>query len=667
VAVMVPQRRPRRRRTINDVEEVHVMVRNLSDIAAIEAVPLSERALPESSYAALVGAAKRTPDARALSFFLSADRLDDTHVWTFAGLIAEVTRAANVFAALGVASDRPVAFVLPNLPETHFTIWGGEAAGAVLAINPMLEPKRTADLMRSARASVLVTLAPALNPRGWSGLAQELSTLPDLRAIVFVDMADYLDGDKRGAARASIEAAASDTRIRIVNLRQAMQTQPSCHLTAGRAIRADEVSSYFCTGGTTGAPKIAVRTHRAEVFDAWAVTQVMATDDGEPRTVLCGLPLFHVNGQLVTGLQPWMRGDHVVLATPEGYRGHNVIARFWEIVARFGVSIFSGVPTLYAALLETPIRDNDLSSLKFAVCGAAPMPPALIRAFETKTKVKILEGYGLTEGACVSSVNPPGGERFAGSIGLPIPYQRMAAVMLDGEGRFQRMAGVDETGVIAINGPNVFSGYLDPRHNHGIWLDIDGERWLNTGDLGRRDGNGYFWLAGRRKELIIRGGHNIDPRIIEDALQTHPAVAMTAAIGSPDAYAGELPVAYVQLKPGSAVTEAELMEHAARTISEKAAIPKRIKISSSLPTTAVGKLFKPALIELEIEEAIRAEAERVGARLASVSIVRDPQSGVRALVAAAAGVDRLQEALARYAFASEVADARGAELVVGNS
>ncbi|HLN11045.1 MAG TPA: acyl-CoA synthetase, partial [Xanthobacteraceae bacterium] len=198
-------------------------------------------------------------------------------------------------------------------------------------------------------------------------------------------------------------------------------------------------------------------------------------------------------------------------------------------------------------------------------------------------------------------------------------------------------------------------------------LDIDGERWLNTGDLGRRDANGYFWLAGRRKELIIRGGHNIDPRIIEDALQAHPAVAMTAAIGSPDAYAGELPVAYVQLKPGSAVTEAELMEHAARTISEKAAIPKRIKISSSLPTTAVGKLFKPALVELEIEGAIRAEAERVGARLASVSIVRDPQSGVRVLVAAAAGADRLQEALARYAFASEVADARGSELVVGNS
>ena len=140
---------------------------------------------------------------------------------------------------------------------------------------------------------------------------------------------------------------------------------------------------------------------------------------------------------------------------------------------------------------------------------------------------------------------------------------------------------------------------------------IDGERWLNTGDLGRQDANGYFWLAGRKKELIIRGGHNIDPKIIEDALQKHPAVGLVAAVGSPDSYAGELPVAYVQLKPGLVVTEAELLEHAARTIPEKAAVPKRVKISSSLPTTAVGKLFKPALVEREIEETIRAEAKKV--------------------------------------------------------
>ena len=397
-------------------------IRNLSDIAAIEATPLSERALPESSYAALVESAKRIPETKALSFFRSADRLDETHVWTYAELVADITRAANLFTLLGVATDRPAAFVLPNLPETHFTIWGGEAAGAALAINPMLEPKLIANLLRSARASVLVTLAPALNPKTWSVLAAELASLPDLRTVAFVDMADYVDDEKREAARASIEAAAG-AGLKVLNLRQAMREQPSDRLTSGRAIRADDISSYFCTGGTTGAPKIAVRTHRNEVFDAWASLQATETD-GSRRTVLCGLPLFHVNGQLVTGLQPWMRGDHVVLATPEGYRGKNVNARFWEIVDRFGVSMFSGVPTLYAALLEIPIGDNNLSSLKFAGCGAAPMPAALIRAFEAKTGVKILEGYGLTEGACVSSINPIEGEKLAGSIGLPIPPRR---------------------------------------------------------------------------------------------------------------------------------------------------------------------------------------------------------------------------------------------------
>lgn len=628
-------------------------VKNLSDIAAIEAVPLIERGLPESTYAALAASAKRAPDRMALTFFLSAERLDETHVWTYAKLIADVTRAANLFASLGIAADSPAAFVLPNLPETHFTIWGGEAAGAALAINPMLEPKQIADLMRSVRASVLVTLAPALNAKAWPALAQELPSLPDLKAIAFVDMADYLDEGLRRAARASIQAAASSLSLNVLNFRDAMRAQPSDRLVTGREIRGADVSSYVCTGGTTGSPKIAVRTHRNEVFDAWAAASLTETD-GSPRTVLCGLPLFHVNGQLVTGLQPWMRGDHVVLATSEGYRGKTVIARFWEIVARFRVSTFSGVPTLYSSVLETPIGDNDLSSLKFAICGAAPMPLALARAFEAKTGVRIIEGYGLTEGACVSSVNPSEGERRPGSIGLSIPYQRMAAVILDASGRFERMAGIDEVGVIAINGPNVFSGYLDPRHNTGLWIDLDGQRWLNTGDLGRQDADGYFWLAGRKKELIIRGGHNIDPKIIEDALQKHPAVAVVAAVGSPDAYAGELPVAYVQLKAGFAVTEEELVEHAAQTIPEKAAAPKRVKISSSLPVTAVGKLFKPALVEREIEETIRAEAKRLGAELSSVRLERDQYGGPRAVVAAADCADALQEALDRYAFKSEV-------------
>ena len=190
-------------------ETKQMAVRNRSDIAAIEAVPLIERNLPESTYATLLASAKRNPDAPALTFLPSADNLDATHVWTYAELVADVTRAANLFAALGVATDRPVAFVLPNLPETHFTIWGGEAAGAALAINPMLEPRQIAELLRSARASLLVTLAPALNAKVWPALAAELASLPDLTAIAFVDMAKYVD-DENSRRRARFDPSDPD-------------------------------------------------------------------------------------------------------------------------------------------------------------------------------------------------------------------------------------------------------------------------------------------------------------------------------------------------------------------------------------------------------------------------------------------------------------------------
>ena len=268
--------------------------------------------------------------------------------------------------------------------------------------------------------------------------------------------------------------------------------------------------------------------------------------------------------------------------------------------------------------------------------------------------MRILEGYGLTEGACASSLTPFDAPPRIGTIGLRFPYQDMRALILDADNAYVRDAETDEIGVIAIRGPNVFVGYLDPTHNEGIWIERHGETWLNSGDLGRQDADGYFWLTGRRKELIIRGGHNIDPKLIEDALQSHPAVALVAAIGSPDAHAGELPVAYVQLKPGATVTEAELLAHAQRAIPEKAAMPKRVKIAPSLPTTAVGKLFKPALVEREIEETVRAEAERVGAPIVSVRVERDSKTGLRALVAVAANGEKLKSALDRYAFASEV-------------
>ncbi|WP_034023190.1 AMP-binding protein, partial [Pseudomonas aeruginosa] len=181
---------------------------------------------------------------------------------------------------------------------------------------------------------------------------------------------------------------------------------------------------------------------------------------------------------------------------------------------------------------------RDLSSLRFALCGAAPMPVELIRQFEARTGLKVIEGYGLTEGTCGTSCNPRGGERRPGSIGLRLPYCQVKVAVLDGEGNYLRDAAPNEVGNLCLKGPTVFKGYLQQDRNRDIWI---GDGWFNTGDLGRIDEDGYIWLTGRSKDLIIRGGHNIDPQMIEEALHRHPAVALAAAVGKPDAKAGELP------------------------------------------------------------------------------------------------------------------------------
>ena len=235
-------------------------------------------------------------------------------------------------------------------------------------------------------------------------------------------------------------------------------------------------------------------------------------------------------------------------------------------------------------------------------------------------------------------------------------------MVLDEHGQWLRDAQTDETGVICISGPNVFQGYLDDAHNHGVWFTTpEGQHWFNTGDLGRCDAEGFFWLTGRKKELIIRGGHNIDPRSIEDALAAHPAVAMCAAVGRPDIYAGELPVAYVQLRQGVSVSDEELLEHARQHIAERPAVPKALIVVDALPLTAVGKTFKPALMMREVELAVRREAELLGLALEQVDVEQEPKRGIVARYRCRADSQTLTpnlaadlaKVLAGYTFCSE--------------
>jgi fatty-acyl-CoA synthase len=626
------------------------LISTLREIEAIERIPLSERGLPSSTYEMLRSGAAQYPDAPALSFFARAADHASPFVWTHAELFHDITRAANLFRRLGIGRADVVAFVLPNLPETHFVIWGGEAAGIVFAINPLLEAESIAELLRAGGAKWLVTLGPTPGLDLWERASRAAAAAPALRGLLTVELTSYSASTTNFAGRSS---PASREGLAVLSLREAMSGEKDGALNF-EPPGTEDISSYFCTGGTTGLPKIATRTHRSEVFDSWAMQIATWGLDAPARTYLCGLPLFHVNGQLVTGLAVWSRGGHVVLATPQGYRDKTVIENFWAIVERYRVNAFSGVPTVYAALLQVPIGGRDLSSLEFGACGAAPMPVELFRDFEAKTHIHIVEAYGLTEGACVSSVNPRRGEPRIGSVGLRLPYQDMAVMVLNEAGECVRLANIDEPGVLAIRGPNVFAGYVNPAHEATLWITHDGEGWLNTGDLARQDADGYFWLTGRKKELIIRGGHNIDPKVIEEPMSAHPAVALAAAIGRPDARSGEVPVLYVQLKAGSEISEQELLDYAIAHIPERAARPNFVKALPALPLTAVGKIFKPALVRREIVDVVRASAATSGTELAALEVVQDPNRGWLARMSVLDDGAALSSSLGAFAFASEI-------------
>lgn len=643
----------------------------LRDIEALERA--GPPALPASTLEMIRHGAAIDPTAPALSFFLRTADHTRAQRYDYAQLLRQIHRSANAFHALGASRDSVIAYVLPNLPETHFVLWGGEAAGIVMAINPLLDAQAIGALLAEAGATILVTLAPFPGVDLWQRVCAALPMAGDLRHVLLVDLAGHVPGPKRAIAQLlgrrerwrlhgwSGVRGAVPARIEVHDFHAALRGHHDDGLDSGRRIEAGDRSSYFCTGGTTGLPKIAVRTHGNEVFNAWSAGQFFGDDMGSNKNLFCGLPLFHVNAAMATGLMPFSRGAHVILGTPQGYRGEGVVPRFWELVERHRIHFFSGVPTLYAALMQVPLAGRDVSSLEYGLCGAAPMPVEVIRGFQQRTGLKILEGYGLTESTCVSSLNPPLGERRIGSIGLRLPGQRMKAVLLDEFGAYLRDCAVDEVGVIVISGPNVFVGYKLQAHDRELWIECgDGLRWLNTGDLGRQDADGYFWLTGRRKDLIIRGGHNIDPVWIEAPLHRHPAVAMAAAVGRPDAHAGEVPVAYVQLQAGASASEAELLAFAREQVAERAAVPRAIHVLDALPLTPVGKIYKPALKQREIVDAL-GEALRVGGVEARVGAREDGSRGVVVEVELRDGAqaDAAQRILGLFAFAFELRVDRG--------
>lgn len=608
-------------------------IRDRADIEVIEATPWASLELPDSTLELIQISARRRPDATALRFVMDATAQQQGQRYTYAEFLARVVQAANAFHRLGVDADDVVSFLLPSLPQTHFTLWGGEAAGVVNPINPMLEPEHIAGIMNAAGTRVLVALAPFPGSDIWDKVEAIKDRVPSLEKVLYVDAARFLGDDEARALRERLPLP--DAADWCEDFDRCLDRAPADRLINERRIRPEERASLFHTGGTTGLPKLAPHSHANEVANA-AMMQMLFRHR-EDAVILCGLPLFHVNAVLITGLVPLMIGAEILLATPGGFRSPGLVDNFWSLVERHRVSFFSAVPAIFSRLLEVPFGDAEVSSLESALSGGAPLPRAVHGHFEELTGISLIEGFGMTEGTCGSMANPLAGERRTGSVGLALPYTGARVVALDDQGRYLHDCAVNEIGTLLIRGPNVFDGYSRPKQNRDIWVE-DG--WFNTGDLARQDADGYLWITGRAKDLIIRGGHNIDPQMIEDALYRHPAVQMAAAVGKPCDRVGELPVAYVSLQPGRKVNEDDLLSHCQAHLAEKAAIPKNIWILDSIPLTAVGKVFKPALRQDAVTRVYGeiADAE-LGSGVARITACQDATLGLVAEIRVPGDVD----------------------------
>ena len=333
------------------------------------------------------------------------------------------------------------------------------------------------------------------------------------------------------------------------------------------------------TSGTTGVPKGVMLDH-ANV-DAMVEMGRQALMVGPADRCLLILPLFHVNGIVVSVLLPLLVGASVVIA------GRFDPRTFFDLVEQERPSFFSAVPTIYSMLAALPddIRP-DTSSLRFGVCGAAPASAELLTRFEARYGFPLVEGYGLSEGTCGSTINPVAGPRRAGTVGLPFPGQEIRIVDADGSAV---APGTD--GEVVVRGPNVMRGYLG-RPDETARVVVDG--WLHTGDVGHLDAEGYLTLVGRSKDMIIRGGENIYPKEIEDVLAGDPSVLEAAVIGVPDERWGEVVVAYVQPRPESTVDPSALKALCARSLTGYKR-PTAFFVVEAIPKNAVGKIDKASL------------------------------------------------------------------------
>lgn len=593
---------------------------SMEDRNAIEQeMPWEKRDVAKTMYEFLTRTRDRFPNRPAVSYQLTSGPKDKAETLTWDELHKMSVQAANLFRKLGIGENDTIAYILPNAHETLVTLLGGMIAGVANPINPLLEPEQIASILRETNAKVVVTLKAFPKTDVPQKVTEAVRHAPQVHTVLEIDLLRYLTPPKSWIVPLIRPKNDGEHHAEVLDFRKELAKQNTT--LDFEDSKGDRVGAYFHTGGTTGMPKVAQHCYEGMIYNGWIGDTLLFS---EKDNIMCPLPLFHVFAVQVIMMSAIASGAHVVFPTPQGYRGDGVFDNFWKLIERWNITFIITVPTAVSALMQRPV-DADISSVEVAFSGSAPMPMELFKRFESASNVTIVEGYGLTEATCLVSCNPPGGEKKVGSVGIPFPHTDVRIVNHTSDGAVE--CATDEVGEICVSNPGVYAGhtYTEAEKNADLFY---AEKYLRTGDLGRLDEDGYLWITGRAKDLIIRGGHNIDPAEIEEALVQHPAVAMAGAIGQPDMHSGELPCAYVELVEGAQVDGETLRAHAKTLVHERAAHPKHVEILTELPKTAVGKVFKPDLRKRAITRVFDASLTEAGLAARVTEVIDDKKRGL---------------------------------------
>ncbi|MFE9045224.1 class I adenylate-forming enzyme family protein [Streptomyces sp. NPDC007818] len=459
---------------------------------------------------------------------------DEQEQLTYAGFATRVEAAAEQFAELGVGPGSVVAVMLPNRVELLVSLvaawWLGAAATPV---NPVFTAREAGHQIADADAVLVVHTGT-----------------------------DAPDGGRRSLAVDALRRVPAGDR-----------------LPAPPATSPDDLALLVYTSGSTGRPKGVMLSHgNIGAMASQMVTALKLTGDDHCLLVL---PLFHVNALCVSFLSSMLVGGR--LSVLPRFQPRNFLAA----VERLRPTYFSAVPTIYAHLVSLPAEiRHDTSSVRLAICGAAPASEELLSAVTERFGFPLIEGYGLTEGTCASTATPLDGPRRPGSVGTALPGQRVAVMGPDGT-----PLPPGERGEVVVQGPNVMRGYLNRPEDTARTL-VDG--WLHTGDVGVLDEDGHLRIVDRIKDMIIRGGENLYPKEIETVLYDYEGVLEAAVVGAPDPVYGELPVAFVAPAPGADLDPTALRAHCATHLT-KVKVPVELQVLATLPKNPVGKIDKPAL------------------------------------------------------------------------